>query len=541
MRKPWVAAACLGAAALHHLSSRRLPVGAFNDDAFFILLSKSLRRGFFGLPDGAPVTDPLPGFPALLMLPSWLVEPRWHLLKPLLLACAALAVFLTWRLARRFLPDAWALACGLLVALNPVLVGLDGIVIPDIPYLALSLALFLGAQEVCGKPGQVRWPILVCLAGGAALAALMRPQGALLALCLGLAVCILAGRTPALVFTAGALAPLAAWMGRNLLVDRTVTGFVSSWKSQFFLFEEPGRQAVHFVRLVGSVFGEGLVGAAGSLTWSAAAGFACLGLAGFGAVRLVRERKGAVAAAMASYVIMVLALHSTWPLTESRYLLPMLPMVCILILAGARHWLGRRPLAAAALLALPALASLRYDLAFARRGLQGRPAFEPETMAWLRRNTPKDARIESLSFHCVQLFAERRAVPPGLTVYDRDTWVASALVRGVDYLHVSAELSSGEFSYPSLAYLKEPALERWARSTPYAAELYSHPREATRVFRISHPDPQRYLKAYSACLGASPPASSEIPAKVLAKDLKEALKAEPGLECASAALRRLKL
>ncbi|MBI5882698.1 MAG: hypothetical protein HZB91_06290, partial [Elusimicrobia bacterium] len=425
-----VAATFTGLAGIHYLASRRVPVGVFNDDAFFILLAKSLRKGAFALPDGTPVTDPLPGFSALLMLPAWAVEPRWHLLQLLVVACGLLAVFLTWRLALRFLSRPWALSAALLTGLNPVLVGLGGIVIPDIPYLALSLALFLGVGAIRTASPWWNLPVLV---SGAGLACLMRPQGALLTLGLGVAVWVRLGRVQSLAFMGGALAPLAVWLCRNLLAGRTVTGFVSNWKSQFFLFPGPLEQANHFISLVGSMFGQGLIGATGPQALSAGAGFACLLLAGHGAVRLTKSPEGGLpapgvagagvppplgtgsglAAGMASYVILVLALHATWPLTEARYLIPLLPFAVILILASLRTWLDKLGPAALLLLAAQSLALLRYDLAFAGRGWGPRPLFEPETMAWLCRNTPPEARIESLAFHGVELFAGRKAVPPG--------------------------------------------------------------------------------------------------------------------------------
>lgn len=526
-----LAPACLALAGLHLLAARRFAVGAFNDDAFFILLSKSLRTGAFALADGAAVTDPLPGFAALLLIPSWLVEPRWHLLQPMIVAFALLSVWLTWRLALRFLSPGWALAAALVVALNPVLVGLDGLVIADIPYLALSLALFLGAAALA--PGSPAWA-LPALSLAAALGCLTRPQGSILGLSLGMAVWLRLGWGRGLAFLAGAFLPLAGWMLRNLLAGDTVTGFVANWKSQSFLFADPLQQAGHVLGLLGALFGQGLAGVTGPEALSAAAGLGCLALVAHGSVRLARGSEGVPAAAMATYVIFVLAMHSTWPLKEARYLIALLPFVVILIMASLRIWLERRPLAAGLLLLAFSAALLRHDLGFAARGLGPRPAFEPETMAWLAENLPAEARVESLAFHTVELFTGRRTVPPGLTVYDRHAWLASALARGVTHLHVSRGLLSGEFAYPSLPYLKLPTLESWARQTPYASELYANPREGTAVFRIHHPAPGRYFEAYTACLHARDPASGAS-SKILRRRLKAALELEPSLACALSA------
>ncbi|MDX6768630.1 MAG: hypothetical protein SF051_03800 [Elusimicrobiota bacterium] len=90
-----VAAAGAGAVFLHAAAALRTPLGAASDDALHLLLARNLLAGGFAVPGpgGVPVTDPLPGFPALMALPVALLAPRWGLLRaaPLLAAAAALA------------------------------------------------------------------------------------------------------------------------------------------------------------------------------------------------------------------------------------------------------------------------------------------------------------------------------------------------------------------------------------------------------------------------------------------------------------------
>src|SRR5208282_1184511 len=116
-----------------------------------------------------------------------------------------------WRLARRFLSAEAAAAAAALVALNPVLLGLSGLVMPYLPYVALSLALIdgVGAAE---SRGQLAW-----LTAGAALAPLLRPHGVILIGCLALAQWHRRGPRRACLFLSLALLPVLAWTLRNHL------------------------------------------------------------------------------------------------------------------------------------------------------------------------------------------------------------------------------------------------------------------------------------------------------------------------------------
>jgi hypothetical protein len=173
---PALLAAAAGAAFLHGAASLRLPLGAASDDALHLLLARNLLAGGFAVPGpgGVPVTDPLPGWPALMALPLALLDGHWGLLRLFPLAAAALLVWASWRLARRALGEEAALFAAGAVALDHALIGWAGVSLPDILYAALSV-LALSALLEAAPP---RWAV-----PAAALAALLRPHGALLLAC----------------------------------------------------------------------------------------------------------------------------------------------------------------------------------------------------------------------------------------------------------------------------------------------------------------------------------------------------------------------
>ena len=120
-----------------------------------------------------PVNDPLPGFAALMAFPVRLLAPHWTWLRGAELLAAAALVFCVWRLARRLSGEAAGFAAAFLVAANPTLVGWAGVALPDAPFAACAAAGILLLALPRFSPA--------ALAAVAGLAALLRPEGVVLA------------------------------------------------------------------------------------------------------------------------------------------------------------------------------------------------------------------------------------------------------------------------------------------------------------------------------------------------------------------------
>ncbi len=513
------------AALIHAAAALRHPVGSFNDDALFILLAKSLRAGAFVLPDGNPATDPLPGFPALLLLPAWIVEPRWHCLQVLGPLCVAVSIYLAWRIGSRLLPAEWAWVPALGLAFNPVLVGLSGIVIPDFAAMALGLLL------IEGLPRATTPRRLAALAAGAALAGLIRPQGILLAACLAAAVWRARGAAAGAAFGTGALLPVGAWLLRNRLLAGSATDYLSNWRSQLFMFWDLGSQARHAAAFSASVFGEGLLGLGWGQAPRAVAGLAVLAACSWGAARILKPREDAAAFVLAAHAVLVLCLHATWPLTEPRYVIPLLPAAWIFLAASLAKLSERgRPLARG-LLALILLSVLRHDIAYAAKAISPRAAYQPRTMEWIRRHTPPTARFQSMMSHSLTLLTGRPSSPPRFNLRDGPEWLAAALEDKVEYVLASSELQSGEFSYPQVPFMTEPTLRQWVEDSPFVRRLHGDPGEGTWVVRIAHPSPGRFVEAYRLCRAAERAGAAGEPAAAVQGLVARARRLEPSLVC----------
>jgi hypothetical protein len=494
---PAVAAAALAAAVLYALAALAAPVGGVADDAMNILLARSLSHGAFALPDarGVPMNDPLPGFPALLCLPALLVDPRWDLLKLLGLASAAAVVALTWRLARRLLDARAAFAATALTALSPLLLQRSVLVVADVPCLAFSL-LLLERLEPDASPAA-----LAGLSALGALVSLLRPTGALLVAAVALALAAARGWRRAAAFSAPSVLALALWSARNRLATGAGSGYAVNLAADAASLAEPRAAFAHAAGLAATLGGRGLLSLGSPLPLAAlaAAGLAAAAALGLGARRALAKKPDARAFSMAVYAILLTAQHLAWPPLLSRYALPLLPLAWILMLAAVPPAAWRRawPTALAALLALPAL---RQDLDEAAPGLRGPVRFESATMTWIRERTPPDAPIQSPVWNSLALSTGRPAEAPSVAMDERDAWLAWLLRRKVLYVHTVAGIVTD--GYPSGADRICARLEPWARSTPYVREDYRNDAEGTAVFRVVHPDPARYLRAWDELGGA---------------------------------------
>ena len=480
MRARLVAAAIFLISALYILAALRLPVGIYNDDAANVLLARSLRHGTYSFPGGLGAPEEyMPAFPLLLVVPALLVEPHWNSLRAVGLTFAALCLFLTWRLARRFLSKEAAAAALLLTALNPVLVGLGGLVTPSLAYLALSLALIdgIGAAE---SRRNFLW-----LAAGAGIAPLLRPQGAVLIGCLALALWHRRGLKRGLAFLSLALLPALAWTARNHLRAGSSRDYVDTWRQQIAALGETPilERAANFLS---PIFGGALLSIPGTPLVQGVCGAVAVALALTGAFFLLKKREDARVFVLSAYVAGLLVLHMTWRWIDARYLIPFVPVLWILIVAAATKLLRERRVLMGALLAVFVAFPLPFDLSLARLGLRGSAEFQPETMAWIRGNLPASARLASMTDHAVALYTGRECLAQ-VPVLHAGQWVARAQINHVDYLHLVLPRPEDEFNVAEFPAGYQPAFARWLDARPEATQLYHNLDEGALVYRMNRP------------------------------------------------------
>lgn len=132
-------------------------VGSFDDDASYILAARALAAGH-GLTahvtSGGVVAGPYaPGYPALLAPLAWAFPHTYVPMQLLSVLCFGLLFPLTWiYLGRRGLPDAVRTTTLVLLALCPVAATFAQMVMAEMPFLVVLLAMLLALDRWEASP-----------------------------------------------------------------------------------------------------------------------------------------------------------------------------------------------------------------------------------------------------------------------------------------------------------------------------------------------------------------------------------------------------
>ncbi len=519
----WVAGILVSLlAAVYSLAARSVPFCQRADEAVFILIGRALRSG------QAPTSvDPLPGYPLLLAFPDWLLSPHWGWYWILGVIPSLLTVTLIWRLYSRLLPPKTALAAFLLSAFHPLMTSFAGAVLPDILYTGLAILVFLLADRSARTKNA---PVaLLALAG--ALAALVRPEGAWLVLCAGMVLCLGNRIKEALLFGVFSLAPDALWLLRDMRLHHQLTGYASHWRAQ--ASAAAGTQwhiaAAWLADILGQTFWDipALWPRALRLLLGIAALLACIRGA---RVLLASSRdphSRRLCFGIAAYLIGLFCLHLTWTAIAPRYFLHFLPFLWLFVVAGLDFPTLRLRNPALILGGIIFISFLASDLRLARPGLSSpRGAALPKTISWIDNNTPPTAVFQSLVWPTLRLLANRTAYPSG-TVPLRDYWMSAILSRGISYIHVIDIIPDGFFT-PEMAETVRSE-RHWAQSSPYIKKVFASLSERSMIFKVSHPDPRRYLSAMNLLQRAVDRLAKGQNVEQVRHELIESAKIEPSL------------
>lgn len=452
---------------LHTLAALRIPVGAASDDALFILLARSIMGGNYGIPEAGVTWVPaqLPGLPILLTGPVAVVAPHWSFLRfPMLLFSVAL-IYFAWRLAKRILTPSGAAFAALLISLNRAFIGHAGTVLPDIPFAALTLALFEGLAAGASFP---------VMAAGAAFACLLRPHGVLLVGALALGMAAGSKGRKAAGFAALALLPWALWSAWAARLEGG-SSFAGLWSAQ--AAPEFARMTGHAVEVLSRIVGQGCFGLP---PWRGATGLggAAWGLGGLILAGLGLRRAAPWAKAAGIYCALVLVLHMSWGPIFLRYALTVAPLLLLLALKEILPRLKAPglvlgPLIVAALLGVAPLVL---------EGLNN-PAdqFQPKTTAFLKDNVGPGGRIQSLMPFSVALWTGRETrFPP--QAFSIEQWRDGARRDGISHVHAQGT-AHWKSALPGFGSTPQN-LADWAAAEDGFELIFSNAPEETAVYRI---------------------------------------------------------
>jgi hypothetical protein len=408
-------------------------VGYFTDDALFICLAKGLLRGTYATifsPVPTPLTDPLPGFPALLtpavaFFGPWIEGSR---IVPLVSTWAA--GFLLAGLLKPWMGRFWVYACLLLFLFNATIVRYAGAVMAEPSSMVFGL---LGVGLL--SRGSLKDAAGAGIAVGLAL--LLRPQYALLA-----AVCAVYGllrRRPQAfaAFTASFLLTALPILLRNHAIQGEWSGYLTN------LFHEQhapsaGSYLVRLKAVLGFLFPGlflelpeiGLSLLRRVTAWASIAG--CLAVIGYSIV--VHWKKPAVAVS-GLYVLISAAALPFWFALEPRYLSILIPFIVLAVGVPLALFALKHPSVSKGVFVLLVFFHMAPNAGNVRQAWAAQnPSRKPaRTFAWIRGQTPPEARFLSDKAPALYVHTGRRGyVIPFFQSEDRlSDWIKDQNVQYV--------------------------------------------------------------------------------------------------------------
>ncbi len=131
-------------------------IGAFQDDAHYIVTAKSLATGLgyrlINYPSKPPETVFPPGYPLLLTPIEFIFDDNFLLIRLFSLLMMLASLVLAYRLFAARVSRSVAIAATELLALNPAIIGASVMAMSEAPYLFFSLLALNLFAEWLGKP-----------------------------------------------------------------------------------------------------------------------------------------------------------------------------------------------------------------------------------------------------------------------------------------------------------------------------------------------------------------------------------------------------
>lgn len=498
----------LGAAVFYAAVLPRYDVGSFNDDAVYMLASKSLLQGRYvnlqkaGEP---PLNDPLPGYPFFLAPFLKILGSHWNYLKLLSVVMTLLTSVLLWKLFQGWLSH-WALLLSIILyAFNPATVYLSGAVMSEPCFLFLCVCLFLCLKLFFGKP----YPWLPWLMGAlAGWLALIRPQGFVLIPSIAIVLVYVRKYRPAAGFIACSLTIWGSVLLRNYFVTQTPAGYSKYWMATLPVIGTSYTHLIHNIKSVlDSLVLHALVALPGLPEWlNLALLLSFLGIMVYGLFSLVRETShmNPTILSITVFCWFYMIIHVLWLAVHPRYFLPVLPFGILFFLRGTEslgEWIFKKKTSRLGIIAGTLLLLIyMYQGVYAVKETLERPQENKlpfKTFSWIKLNTEADSKILSYLSPNVCLYADRHgfALLPAETLDEfryllykvKATYVLCSFVPPI--LVHSAGVTDANKSWAQI--------KTWLgdeEPPPGFKKVYENTEEGTALFRIEH-DPA-FIRAW---------------------------------------------
>jgi hypothetical protein len=410
-----------------------LPVGVVADDAFYVILARSLATGqgyhALNLPGHPAGTHFPPGYPALLALLSFVAPAfpgsvaAFKAFNALFLAASAVLVALLLR-RRLAMGAGWAVAVGLVTAVSVPLLILSNLVLSELFFIAFALALLVALERLADEPVHAGRVILLGVAIG--VCALVRTHGVVLAPAAALVLLARHRWREALLLTGAAavtLLPWQLWTARHGgQLPAPLLGMYDSYASWWLrglremgpsMVAQTVRKTITETSVMLSVLFSPLRTNAGRSATLAALG----ALTVAGAIAM-RRRMPVTLLFLAGYLFIVLI----WPFQTARFVWAIWPLLLAVVVAGGwaaitqRSWKMPVRVVLAAALVWISVGYGKYEV----RGVRGAwwsslgRANAPRmatTVRWVAANARPDEILATEYEGAVWLYTGRQALP----------------------------------------------------------------------------------------------------------------------------------
>jgi tetratricopeptide (TPR) repeat protein len=506
----FILALLVAAASLYVALHKQYRLGAFNDDALYVItasdLSNQTIRNIFPYikPD-----FPLPGLPLILAPAAQFLAPDWTRLEWLSFGTALLNIFLLSLVLRKWLtPPETILACAL-YAVNPTVARFSGIIMPEPYYATCLMSSLLIMRHLLKTPTRVKAAAFGVLVGWASL---MRLEGVLVLISLTAAL-FFYGRKR--VFPGTVIASLFAWvlvaLAWTQLRDLARVEYAGELASLARYWKHnPGEILIftnEMVRVFINTFTAHTFSVGGTLTFLFTA---CTLAAAYGARNLwsqqvdIRPELAAIGLLTALYV----PTYLFWHLIVPRYYLPLLPFALALFVHGLTRLsqdVTRRKAWSAALFALlfinyvPANGIAVHEAIWSRDPMK-RPPWH--TFEWIRENTPGNARFLSMMAPSIALYTDRFSTSVITPARNVEELRFNLLKRNLNYL-VDRKVNAltpgvGKTENPNLTWKR---LRLWIKAHPDEFErVFVDQKERVTIYAVKPND--RFIDAYEKYIAA---------------------------------------
>ncbi len=472
------------AAFLYGININHIPIGIINDDAYYV----NAARWFAG---AQTIQKPGGSYPlgySLMLIPAAKLFPEsLKVFKVYNIFLFLLIITVLFRIFKNYLTKKELLFFLLLSALNPLMVSQSSIIMSGGAFLLILFTAFYFIRESTAKE-KPPYGILLSAAFFSAYLCLIRFEGFLFAAAVILGLLLLKKYRHALYFTFFYVVLAAFYMhaagvftrsgGRyfNIFFNTVSVGGILDLMKKTSLY--------YFIEFTYSIFLTKSIGAKlGKFAIAPAIMVLGVFIAGF-----TEKKKYEGEMILKIYFVLYVAVHSSWPGTEPRYFMPVLPLIIFYFLRGAGKF-GRKTQTAV-------FVSLFVFFLYAgiKKSNARCPALSAEAFDFIKTNTSSDAVFTSIYADRLFLYTNRKSAYPHV-IRKNDDIFYSLSKTGADYIYVNLFYAVPDFMNIFREKYPQKIIIQCMDNKDLYTLVYKNENKKTAIWRVNPGLKENFLKA----------------------------------------------